>query len=52
MRLGGGRVRVMRSRTAMNPVKQEFLPRSVGHARSLVLSDCINVSPDHASAAG
>lgn len=28
VRLGGGRVRVMRSRTAMNPIKQEFLPCS------------------------
>jgi hypothetical protein len=29
MQLGDGAVRVTRSRTAMKPVKQEFLPRSV-----------------------
>ena len=32
MQLGHGAVRVTRSRTAMNPVKQEFLPRSVGRS--------------------
>ncbi len=41
MQLGNGVVRVTRSRTAMNPVKQEFLPRSV-RCRGVVVNNVMH----------